>query len=156
MNLRFGKVKPRLSDAASDKLLELYVAMRKRGGEGAGGVRTVSATPRNLESLVRMSEARAKLELREVVEVSDVDEAHRLMVSAIAQVATDPTTGLLDIDLLNAGQSAHQRGKARDLANILWTTLSNWESGEHANTMKYCGGATEQYCVSHCFALSRR
>mmetsp|Transcript_39573 Transcript_39573/g.157128 ORF Transcript_39573/g.157128 Transcript_39573/m.157128 type:complete len:474 (-) Transcript_39573:1849-3270(-) len=123
------KVKPRLSDAASDKLLELYVAMRKRGGEGAGGVRTVSATPRNLESLVRMSEARAKLELREVVEVSDVDEAHRLMVSAIAQVATDPTTGLLDIDLLNAGQSAHQRGKARDLANVLWTTLSNWESG---------------------------
>lgn len=93
-----------------------------------GGVRTVSATPRNLESLVRLSEASAKVRLSETVMLSDVDEAYRLMVAAIAQVATDPTTGMLDIDLLNAGQSAAQRNRVKDLANSIWSVITSWPS----------------------------
>ncbi len=59
-----------------------YVAMRKLGGNK----KTITATPRQLESLVRLSEALAKMRLSQRVERSDVIEATRLMRVALQQV----------------------------------------------------------------------
>lgn len=66
-------IHPRLTDDASQKLVLYYVEMRKMGS-GRG---QVSAYPRQLESLIRLSEAHAKMRLSMVVEVSDVEEAFR-------------------------------------------------------------------------------
>ena len=55
--------------------------------------RTVSATPRQLESVIRLSEALAKMRLAEYVTSEDVEEAFTLMTSALQQAATDPKTG---------------------------------------------------------------
>jgi DNA replicative helicase MCM subunit Mcm2 (Cdc46/Mcm family) len=63
--------------------------MRKIGmGRGA-----VTAYPRQLESLIRLAEAHARMRLSNVVEELDVDEATRLHKEAIKQSATDPKTG---------------------------------------------------------------
>lgn len=59
---------PRLSEGAARKLTECYLEMR-RAGSGRG---TVSATPRQLESLIRISEAFAKMKLSNYVEEDDV------------------------------------------------------------------------------------
>lgn len=66
-------IHPKLSDEASQKLIQAYVDMRKIGS-GRG---QVSAYPRQLESLIRLSEAHAKVRFSQVVEVEDVEEAHR-------------------------------------------------------------------------------
>ena len=58
--------------------------MRKIGS--LGGRKTITATPRQLEALIRMSEALAKMRLAKYVEVSDVKEAIRLIRVAIQQV----------------------------------------------------------------------
>ena len=42
-------------------------------------MQVVTATPRQLESLIRLSEAQARMRLRETVIEADVDEALRLM-----------------------------------------------------------------------------
>lgn len=63
-----------LNDAATVRLVEAYVEMR-RIGSGRG---QVSAYPRQLESLIRLSEAHAKVRYSEVVEIDDVEEAYRL------------------------------------------------------------------------------
>jgi len=74
--IAYGKehINPLLNDAATVRLVEAYVEMR-RIGSGRG---QVSAYPRQLESLIRLSEAHAKVRYSEVVEVDDVEEAYRL------------------------------------------------------------------------------
>ena len=49
--------------------------MRKSGS--AGGFNVVTFTTRQLESMIRLSEAHAKMRLSPIVEVCDVNEANR-------------------------------------------------------------------------------
>lgn len=55
--------------------------------------KTITATPRQLESMIRISEAIAKMRLATEVKKNDVEEAVRLIKHAMQQSATDPTTG---------------------------------------------------------------
>lgn len=66
-------INPMLNDAATVRLVEAYVEMR-RVGSGRG---QISAYPRQLESLIRLAEAHAKVRFSDVVEVHDVEEAYR-------------------------------------------------------------------------------
>ncbi len=63
----------------------------------------VSAYPRQLESLIRLAEAHAKVRFSEKVETIDVEEAKRLHREALKQSATDPRTGFVDISILTTG-----------------------------------------------------
>lgn len=76
--------------------------MRKIGS-GRG---MVSAYPRQLESLIRLAEAHAKVRFSEKVETIDVEEAKRLHREALKQSATDPRTGFVDISILTTGMLA--------------------------------------------------
>ena len=80
---------------------QAYVDMRKIGS-GRG---MVSAYPRQLESLIRLAEAHAKVRFSEKVETIDVEEAKRLHREALKQSATDPRTGLVDITILTTGKT---------------------------------------------------
>ena len=64
-------VTPRISEAAGKKMSMEYLNMRKIGNKK----QTISATPRQLESLIRISEAFAKMRLSIEVNESDVDRA---------------------------------------------------------------------------------
>lgn len=83
--------------------LQAYVDMRKIGS-GRG---MVSAYPRQLESLIRLAEAHAKVRFSEKVETIDVEEAKRLHREALKQSATDPRTGIVDISILTTGWCFH-------------------------------------------------
>lgn len=95
-------VKPTLSEEAGQELVQAYIDMR-RGGSAAGARGGVSAYPRQLESLIRLAEARAKVRLASTVQVSDVQEALRLYREALKQSATDPRTGIVDISIITTG-----------------------------------------------------
>ena len=66
-------INPRIGEEAGQAFIQAYVDMRKVGS-GRG---QVSAYPRQLESLIRLSEAHARMRFSTVVEVSDVEEAKR-------------------------------------------------------------------------------
>lgn len=66
-------IRPKLTQDSKDRLTTAYVDMRKIGS-GRG---QISAYPRQLESLIRLSEAHAKLRLSETVDLQDVEEAYR-------------------------------------------------------------------------------
>ena len=122
-------IHPVLSDAASSKLIDGYLQMRRGGGSGSGvgsgsgnaGQKTVAATPRQLESLIRISSALARIRLSGVVTAVDVKEAIRLMRVATQAAATDPRTGRIDMDLIcgggtmdtDAGAKSGQHARAR-------------------------------------------
>lgn len=88
---------PVLSPEAQENLKHSYVEMRRVGSSRG----QISAYPRQLESLIRMAEAHAKMHFKNVVDLEDVEEAKRLMREAIKQSAIDPSTGKIDISILS-------------------------------------------------------
>ncbi|KAG1667609.1 DNA replication licensing factor mcm4-A [Nymphon striatum] len=108
-------VSPKLSEEAGQLLIQGYVDMRKIGS-GRG---QISAYPRQLESLIRLSEAHAKVRLSDVVETIDVEEAKRLHREALKQSATDPTSGKIDITILTTGLSSANRKQRAEIAQVL-------------------------------------
>ena len=110
---------PVLNDEAAEMLVEGYVDMRRLGG----GRRTITATPRQLESLVRLAESLARMRLSHHAEARDASEALRLMRVAMQQAAWDPKTGQIDMDKILTGHSAsdrrHRAAVAEGIAEIL-------------------------------------
>jgi DNA replication licensing factor MCM4 len=99
------RIQPVISEEAGDALVKFYVAMRKSGSSS----NVVSFTTRQLESMIRLSEAHAKMRLSRVVEAIDVEEANRLVLVALQATAVDPRTGRIDLDLVTTGISAWGR-----------------------------------------------
>ena len=102
------RCKPRLTDEAREKLMDFYLEMRRSsGGEGS----PIAITPRQLESLIRLSEAFARAALKGEVTVKDAEMAIQLMKSSIGQVGIDLETGKVDIDLMMTGRPMSLREK---------------------------------------------
>ena len=85
------------------------------GHDPRSSERRITATTRQLESMIRLSEAHARCRLSGFVELGDVQEACRLMRDAIRTSATDPRTGQIDMDLINTGTSLQQRKMRGDM-----------------------------------------
>jgi len=115
-----SKFKPKISEEAGQKLIDHYVAMRQFGAKRG----QVTAYPRQLESLIRLSEAHAKMRFSHTVDMVDVEEAYRLHREAMKQSATDPTTGLIDMGLITSGLSSASRKNKSDVAKALKALLS--------------------------------
>ena len=97
-------------------------------GNGSGK-KVVSATPRQLESLIRLSEALAKIRFSQIVETKDVKEAIRLMNVATQRAATDPRTGLISMDAITTGQSASDREEMKKLEDALKEYIADLSDG---------------------------
>lgn len=127
-------IKPRITSAASEELVKSYVEMRKLGEDVRAADRRITATTRQLESMIRLSEAHAKMRLSEEVTISDVKEATRLIRSAIKDYATDPITGRIDMDLIQTGTSTAQRRAQIDMRREI---LNLVEELSHSGAVRY-------------------
>ncbi|CAD7937644.1 unnamed protein product [Amoebophrya sp. A25] len=74
-------IHPTVSDMDKDKLARFYQEIRREAQGSGGNVMTV----RHVESMVRMAEASAKMELRTVVTRRDVDHAISVMLTSFCQ-----------------------------------------------------------------------
>ena len=117
------KCQPKITQAASEALVSAYVQMRKLGEDVRAAERRITATTRQLESMIRLAEAHAKMRLADEVTANDVNEAVRLIKSALKQAATDARTGLIDMGLLTEGTSASERRRKSDLKKAITDLL---------------------------------
>ncbi|KAJ5132032.1 hypothetical protein N7448_006190, partial [Penicillium atrosanguineum] len=143
------QINPVLTPEAGKALTDAYVAMRQLGDDIRTQERRITATTRQLESMIRLSEAHARMRLSSQVTTADVEEAVRLIRSAIKQAATDSRTGLIDMGLLTEGTSASERRMREDLKRavlarlderggvsgtaVRWSELFR-DMGEHSDT----------------------
>jgi len=111
---------PVLTDEASESLVKNYMDLRNQGGSRD----VITATPRILESLIRISESLAKMELREQVTATDVEEAVRLIKAATYAAAVDPETGVIDMEMFISGLGAGRRKRAKELESLLQEVLA--------------------------------
>jgi replicative DNA helicase Mcm len=99
---------PQLTTDAAEVIENFYVDLRK-SAEGGGAI---PITARQLESLVRLAEARARMALRSEVNKEDARAAVRLMEESLRMVALDRITGRIDIDRQVSRMSAEQRSSS--------------------------------------------
>jgi replicative DNA helicase Mcm len=81
------KIDPVLSDEARNILLEFYLKMRTVDSEW------ITVTSRQLEGLVRLSTAHARLLLKDIVDKQDAQRAINLVMKSMESVGTDIETG---------------------------------------------------------------
>ncbi|HEV2231470.1 MAG TPA: minichromosome maintenance protein MCM, partial [Thermoplasmata archaeon] len=107
-------IRPVLSADALRTLEDFYVRVRKQGEEPDS---PVPITARQLEALVRLSEAAARARLSDVVSVEDAERSTRIVEGFLKRVST--TDGKLDIDLVSTGVSHSQRERVELLHEIM-------------------------------------
>ncbi|ORY28001.1 MCM2/3/5 family-domain-containing protein [Naematelia encephala] len=120
-----AKIQPVLTEEASNALVQAYVEMRKVGTDSRTQEKRITATTRQLESMIRLSEAHARMRFSDRVELVDVLEAGRLIKSALRESATDPLTGQIDLDLINTGAGSTTRRIRGDLKREILALVDN-------------------------------
>jgi DNA replication licensing factor MCM4 len=106
---------PKIPDYVVQELIQQYIQMRNMGNSK----KTITATPRQLESMIRIAESLAKMRLSDTVEQRDVLESVRLIKAAMQQSATDPTTGEIDMDIIATGISHSSSDKVKQIIIII-------------------------------------
>lgn len=109
-------VRPRLSEEAKKKLVDFYVEMRTKS---QGVDSPIAITPRQLEALVRLAEAHAKMALSEIVMEKDAEAAIELMMAFLRSVGYDVESKRIDIDIVMTGQPKSQRDKIVMILDML-------------------------------------
>ncbi|EPQ64891.1 Bgt-1805-2 [Blumeria graminis f. sp. tritici] len=147
---------PRISAEAAEELVTAYVEMRKLGEDIRAAERRITATTRQLESMIRLAEAHAKMRLSDTVGRDDVSEAVRLIKSALKQAATDARTGLIDMSLLTEGTSASERRRKADLKRATLALLDEMtgqgQSARYIEVIKRLGEQSSMPIESSEFA----
>lgn len=110
------RVHPQLTPAAAAHLKAFYLRIRKASTGPAESAAAVMITPRQLEALIRLTKAHARLHLRTEATEADTDAAIALFRASMSQVGVDPETGKVDIDMV-------ELGKPRGMQERLFTVL---------------------------------
>ena len=110
-------VKPELGNEALKRLSDFYLAMRN-ASESEGS--PVAITARQLESLVRIAEARARVALRKEVTADDAEAAIAIMKRSLEEVGIDLSSFKVDIDLIMTGRPKSIRDR---LGTIISTIM---------------------------------
>jgi replicative DNA helicase Mcm len=109
-------IKPVLSNDALKRLGDFYLAMRS-ASETEGS--PVAITARQLESLVRISEARARVALRKEVTAEDAEAAIAIMKRSLEEVGIDLSSYKMDIDLIMTGRPKSIRDRLHVILSVL-------------------------------------
>ncbi|ROT36858.1 MCM2/3/5 family protein [Sodiomyces alkalinus F11] len=124
-------IHPTISQDAAQELVDSYVEMRKLGQDVRAAEKRITATTRQLESMIRLAEAHAKMRLSHTVTRADVKEAARLIRSALKTAATD-AEGRIDMSLLTEGTSAAERRRRDEIKDATLRLLDDMTAGGQA------------------------
>ena len=118
-------IEPKLSIEAIDKIRNYYMKMRNVESEGM-----ITVTPRQLEGLVRLATARAKLLLKDYVDSDDAERAIYLIQTMLETAGVDVNTGKVDLGVLH-GKPQSEISKLK-----LFMEVFNALSGQDKNDVE--------------------
>ena len=101
-------LKPVLTGESLDRLKDFYLTMRS-ASETEGT--PIAITARQLESLVRTSEARARVAYRKEILAEDAEAAISIMKRSLEEVGIDVSSHKIDIDIIMTGKPKSLRDK---------------------------------------------
>jgi replicative DNA helicase Mcm len=104
------KVSPKLTVEAIEEIKNFYVKLRNQDQSSDAQIKPIPIGARQLEALVRLSEAHARIKLRKEVSIDDAKEAIELVKAYLMEVGYDEETKTIDIDRIG-GTPASKRNK---------------------------------------------
>ncbi|MCD6547396.1 MAG: minichromosome maintenance protein MCM [Nanoarchaeota archaeon] len=111
---------PRLTLEALNELKSFFVGLRsQRRTESEEEIKPIPISARQLEALVRLAQASARVHLRDEVTKEDAKRAIRLMTYCLQKVGVDTETGELDIDRIATGITTSQRNRMIIIREII-------------------------------------
>src|SRR5918995_552241 len=119
------QIEPKLTTEAIDILRDYYLKMRNVDSEGM-----ITATPRQLEGLVRLATARARLLMKDNVDSEDANRAIYLVSQMLETVGIDVNTGKVDLGVLH-GKPLSETSKLKTFTDVF-----NGLSGEDKNDVE--------------------
>lgn len=109
------RIYPIMTQESAKALQDFYVGLRDQGRQTG----SYTATARQLEGLVRLAEASARVRLSDEVTVEDAERSMRLVRASLEDVVKDPETGRIDIDIVTSGQTQSSRDHMRVITEII-------------------------------------
>jgi len=113
------KVNPILSSDAVEELKRFYVELRNKPVMSESAMRPIPISARQLQALVRMAEASARLRLSEEVSREDAKQAIELMKYYLMQVGYDYESKTFDIDKISGKFSSSQRTRIFTVKEVI-------------------------------------
>jgi len=104
---------PKMTKEAEEKILEYYLQMRNVESE-----EMITVTPRQLEGIIRLSMARARLLMKNEVELEDAERAIFLLQSMLEDAGVDVNTGKIDLGVLQ-GKPRSEVSKMQYFMDVL-------------------------------------
>jgi replicative DNA helicase Mcm len=104
------RVRPQLTEIAAQRMKEFYVGLRNRPMIDGQEMRTIPISARQLNSLIRMAEAAAKIRMSKTVDESDAFVAINLMKYYLEQAGMDED-GNIDMDKISGRMPSSKRNK---------------------------------------------
>ncbi len=105
------KVNPKLSEEAIAEIRNFYVELRNTPVSSDTALRPIPISARQLQALIRMAEASAKVKLRDKVTLEDARNAIEIMKFYLMQVGYDYESKTFDIDRISQKFTSSQRSK---------------------------------------------
>ena len=102
------KILPKLTDDALKEIKGFYLKMRSSVST-EGSIKAVPISARQLEALVRLTEASAKIRLSDKATKKDAKRAIDLLEFCLMEIGMDKETGQIDIDRIATGIPASVR-----------------------------------------------
>ena len=113
-----SNIKPKLTKVATKEIELFYVGLRSSASkEGENSAVPIGA--RQLEALIRLSEASAKIRLADKIAKEDAKRAIDIVTKCLMEVGIDPETGKFDIDRLESGTTSTQRNKLKIILSLV-------------------------------------
>jgi len=109
------RINPILTEDAKQQFMDYYVGLRKQGGEGS----PIPITARQLEALVRLAEASARMRLSKWVTIDDAKRVIQIVEACLGEVGVDPETGRRDFDVIAVGKSKSQQERIKSIRDIV-------------------------------------
>jgi len=110
-------IKPRLTADAIDKIMEYFISLRNQSRTQEHN--PIAITTRQLEGMVRLAEARARMFLRDEVGGEDAEVVIELMKESLKEAGYDPKTGKIDIDVFMTGKPKSKTDNKKIIEQLL-------------------------------------
>ena len=118
------RIKPELGAKAIEEIKKFYVELRNKPVSSESALRPIPISARQLQALIRMAEASAKLRLSNEVSLEDAKNAIEIMKYYLMQVGYDYESKSFDIDKATLGITSSQRSKIFAVRDVI-TNLEN-------------------------------
>ncbi len=133
-------VPPIMSGEAQLQIRDYYVRRRSQGS-----ARSISLTPRQVEAVIRLSEASARMRLSTVVAKEDVERAIRIVDHFLGQIA-GAEGGQIDMTIIHTGKSQAQWDRVKLLLQAVRELGQGRDGADVEQVIRYAveRGITEE------------